>query len=66
MSKVPPASPAPEALVSLTYVGPPEQTSPSLGTLVVGRRYQMASALAEYLGHSHPDYWQAPPAVPKE
>lgn len=50
---------APEARVSLEYVGPPEQSSPDHGPLVAGRRYQMAADLAAYLSATHPDYWQA-------
>lgn len=55
------AGPVPEARASLTYIGPPEQTSPDLGPLVAGRRYQMAADRAAYLAATHPDYWQAAP-----
>lgn len=56
-----PLETAPDAQVSLVYVGPPEQTSPALGPLVAGRRYQMAADFAAYLVSTHPDYWQAAP-----
>lgn len=60
---IPPKAPAAaqDAPVSLVYVGPPEQTSPTLGPLVAGRRYQMAADFAAYLVSTHPDYWQAAP-----
>ena len=54
-------APEPEAPVSLTYIGPPEQESPTFGPLVAGRRYQVAADLAAYLVSTHPDYWQAAP-----
>lgn len=53
-----PQDPAPDASVTLVYVGPEGHTSPELGPLVVGRRYQIAAALAAYLCSAHPDFWQ--------
>lgn len=55
------ADPPPEARVTLTYIGPPEQTSPALGPLVAGRRYQVAADMAAYLVATHSEYWQAAP-----
>lgn len=60
------STPAPDARVSVTYVGPPEQTSPDHGPLVAGRRYQMQAASAVYLCATHPDYWQAVAQAVKE
>lgn len=57
---------APEATVPVTYVGPPEQTSPDLGPLVAGQRYQVAADRAAYLCATHPDYWQAVASTVKE
>lgn len=57
---------APEATTPITYVGPPEQSSPELGPLVAGRRYQVAADLAAYLCVTHPDYWQAVAQTVKE
>lgn len=65
IAAVTPAAPA-EAKASLVYVGPPEQSNPDLGPLVAGRRYQVAASLAAYLCVTHPDYWQAQAAEPKE
>lgn len=47
------------APATLTFVGPPGQTSPVFGELVPGRTYTTADAsFAAYLAETHPEYWQ--------
>ena len=63
-----PAAPAsvsftePDA-IEIEYIGPPGQTSPELGPLSAGRRYQVTATFGAYLLATHPDYWNRPDAA---
>lgn len=54
--------------VTLEYVGPEGQESPTIGPLVAGQRYQVEAVLAAYLCETHPAFWREPvkAAPPKE
>jgi hypothetical protein len=56
----PTGGPLDPPLETLDYIGPAGQTSPVLGLLSVGARFQVNALFAAYLVAQHPDVWTRP------